>query len=706
MAAIMNIDEVRSSLRSPQSVADSAFEIVQSLCKFTSDGTSPSEIQELVLRALEMRECFGESELILNGLVRALGLFPYLSESSLSLRDSIAYEYHRPFNLDEENIVFHRVQGEVYRELLDGSNVILSAPTSFGKSLIIDAIIATERYQNIVIIVPTIALIDETRRRMVRFQESYKIITHSSQNRAEKNLFVLTQERFVEFDNIENIEFFVIDEFYKLNPEEGEERSYTLNHALYKLLKGNAQFYMLGPNIQGIPDGFPDQFECKFIRTDYATVVSEIHNLPPHGDQEKQLVELCQTLDDPTLIFCASPARANKIVSLLLDSPIKETDSKLNNAVEWIGREFHEEWQLTRGLAHGVGLHHGKIPRSIAEFMVRAFNREQLNFLVCTSTLIEGVNTKAKNVIIFNNKIASRKFDYFTFNNIRGRSGRMFNYFIGHVYLFHPPPEPKLPIVNFPFFTQEESVAESLLIQMDEDDLSASAKQKLNPIFEQSILETATIRGNTGISPDSQIELAREISANIEQYEQLLVWNGYPTYPELETVCVLIWDCLVQNSRWMAGISSGKQLAYKIYQFSKLKQIRLLIDVELENQNNSPDSAVEGVLEFVRSWAGFYFPKYLACLDRIQREVFEKQSLRCGDYSFFKSEIENQFLDPTLIALEEYGLPIQVSQKIKSILEPDGDLDAVIERIRKLEISQLYLDEFEIELLEDTKNHL
>ena len=102
----------------------------------------------------------------------------------------------------------------------------------------------------------------------------------------------------------------------------------------------------------------------------------------------------------------------------------------------------------------------------------------------------------------------------------------------------------------------------------------------------------------------------------------------------------------------------------------------------------------------------FHFPKYLACLDRIQREVFKKQSLRCGDYSFFKSEIENQFLDPTLIALEEYGLPIQVSQKIKSILEPDGDLDAVIERIRKLEISQLYLDEFEIELLEDTKNHL
>ena len=30
--------------------------------------------------------------------------------------------------------------------------------------------------------------------------------------------------------------------------------------------------------------------------------------------------------------------------------------------------------------------------------------------MVCTSTLIEGVNTKAKNVIVYDNKIAKKKF--------------------------------------------------------------------------------------------------------------------------------------------------------------------------------------------------------------------------------------------------------------------------------------------------------
>jgi reverse gyrase len=42
------------------------------------------------------------------------------------------------------------------------------APTSFGKSFIIDAFIALKQPKNIAIIVPTIALTDETRRRLQR----------------------------------------------------------------------------------------------------------------------------------------------------------------------------------------------------------------------------------------------------------------------------------------------------------------------------------------------------------------------------------------------------------------------------------------------------------------------------------------------------------------------------------------------------------
>ncbi|WP_133513388.1 DEAD/DEAH box helicase, partial [Candidatus Thiosymbion oneisti] len=178
--------------------------------------SSPNDtaVQELVLRALEHKALFGESSVLIDALVRETGLFPYMDEESLSIKDQIAYEYHKPLNMERDGIVFHRVQGKVYRLLLSGKNVILSAPTSFGKSLIIDALIATGNYQNIVIVVPTIALIDETRRRFAKFRDNFKIITHHSQEPGERNIYTFTQERVVDYEQFPDIDLFVIDEFY------------------------------------------------------------------------------------------------------------------------------------------------------------------------------------------------------------------------------------------------------------------------------------------------------------------------------------------------------------------------------------------------------------------------------------------------------------------------------------------------------------
>lgn len=706
MAVTMTVDEIRAVLSMPEAIPERAFEILQTLCSMANGDSHSPLLQELVLRALENRECFEEVALVLNGLVRTIGLFPYLPTTDLSLRDLLAYEFHKPLNMDEEQLVFHRIQADVYRLLLDGQSVILSAPTSFGKSLIIDAVIATEEFQNILIIVPTIALIDETRRRLSRFRHSYKIITHATQTPEDSNVYVLTQERAVELEELDSIDFFVIDEFYKLQPDIDAARSLTLNHALYKLLKRDVQFYMLGPNIDGIPSGFPEEFECTFLRTDYATVVSEVHSLPSRHDRKKQLVDLCHELDEPTLIFCASPASANRVVASLVDSKVTPRQGHLDDAVRWLGREYHEEWQLTLGLGVGIGLHHGRVPRSIAEFMVRAFNDGLLRFLVCTSTLIEGVNTKAKNVIIYDNKIARQKFDYFTFNNIRGRSGRMFQHFVGRVYLFDPPPEAELPFVDIPMYTQNDSASDSLLVQMEQSDLSERARNKIAPIFEQSILDVDVIRESVGVSPEAQIELAKELRNRIQQYQPLLAWRRVPRYEELKLVCMLIWRFLVEASGRMHGISSGSQLAFKINQLRSYREIRLLIQQEMRGSDMDPNRAVESVLEFVRNWAGFHFPRYLACVDRIQKAVFSRAGRSVGDYGYFGSQVENLFVDPTFMALEEYGLPLQVSRKIEHLLSPDGDLDEVLERMRSLDVDNLGLGEFETRLLADTQQHL
>ena len=697
----MTVEELRDVLKNPNQIAAKAFEITQTLCVMASKDSNSSDLQELVLRALEHREQFGQVDQILIGLVRTVGLFPYLNPNELSIRDLLAYEFHRPVNMDHLHLVFHRVQADVYTKLLNGESVILSAPTSFGKSLIIDAIIATQRFQNVLIVVPTIALIDETRRRLSQFRSHYKLITHATQRPADANIYVLTQERAVELEAIHTVDFFVIDEFYKLQPDVDSGRSLTLNHVLYRLLKQGIQFYMLGPNIRGIPEGFSERFECTFVRTDYATVVSEVHLLPAKQDKDEQLVDLCKSLNEPTLIYCQSPARANDVVRLLLESQVTEELDSLRGAVEWLAREYHEDWLLTRGLEAGIGLHHGRIPRSIAEFMVREFNEGQLSFLVCTSTLIEGVNTKAKNVVIFDNKVARRKFDYFTFNNIRGRSGRMFQHFVGHAYLFSAPPEPELPFVDIPMYTQDESVDESLLVQIEEGDLTDRAKRQLFPILRQSSLALEVIRGNVGISPEAQVALAGEIESRPDFYSEILGWSGNPSYEQLEGVCELIWSYFLPTGGMFGGVRSGRQLAYKINQLRIHRRVKTLIGQEMSNGTSDPNRAVEGVLEYIRYWACFHFPRYLGALDRIQKAVAARLGRRWGDYGFFGGEVENLFVDPTLLALEEYGVPMQVSLKIQDLLGPDGDLDGVLDRVRSLDIVGLDLDEFEARLLED-----
>lgn len=430
----MKREELRYILRREFSADTDKFQIIKEVAVLIA--TEQTVGQEFVLRLLARINDFQGMESMIYSLVRQVGLFPYLEEENLSLKDTIAYEIHRPSGF-KENIVFHHAQAEVYYTLLRGENVILSAPTSFGKSLIIDSIIASQKHSNIIIIVPTIALIDETRKRLSKFKDSYKIITHPSQSLSHRNIFILTQERAIEIVPNIDVDFFVIDEFYKLSPQNtDEERCHVLNQVFYMLVKKNAQFYLLGPNIEQVTTSLLDNIKFKFIKTDYKTVVSERHrvNLKKGEDSIERLIELSSSLDDPTLIFCQSPASANKVAKAFFNSNKFEITDGNRDLVDWLRSNYHPQWILPDCLEYGVGIHHGKIPRAIAQKCIKLFNEGKIRYLICTSTLIEGVNTKAKNVIVYDNKIAKNKFDYFTFNNICGRSGRMFSHFIGHIY--------------------------------------------------------------------------------------------------------------------------------------------------------------------------------------------------------------------------------------------------------------------------------
>lgn len=703
------VQEVRRALGDPNYIRDHSFYLARRLSTIVATEETKRIGQEMVLRALEFRENFGSSASIIEGLARSLGLFPYISPENLDLRDSIAYEFHRPLNFEDE-VVFHRPQADVYRLLLDGESVALSAPTSFGKSLIIDAVIATRKYDNIVIIVPTIALIDETRRRLAtRFRDEFKVITHPSQAQGTKNIFVLTQERFLQFESIP-VDFFVIDEFYKLSPgRDDDDRCWLLNQAFYKLAKTGKQFYMLGPGILDLSRDLRDKVKFSFIKESYHTVVSEVTRVPTGENRFQRLLSICSSLTEPTMIFCSSPASASKVAKELIRNKIGIQSPWLNDATRWISQHYRQEWHFPIALRNGIGVHHGRIPRALSQYIVRQFNEERLRFLVCTSTLIEGVNTKAKNIIVFDNKIAQKEIDLFTFNNIQGRAGRMFQHFVGRVFIFYDPPQSDLPLVDVPAFSQD--APPTLLMQIDENDLTEKSQSKLFRYKNQDLLAYETLRANVGVDPDAQLALAETISSNLREFHPLLNWSYYPDTNQLRTICKLIWDHFRGLELGNRSVWTPAQLSFLVSMLSARRTTRELIQSQIEflrgrSAEVDIDDVVQRILDFLRLWANHHFPRLLRALDRIQRDIFTSNGLSAGNYETFATSVENFFLDPTTVALDEYGIPIELARKIESRLNPEGSIDTALTRLKSLDPTQLGLSRFEIELIKDTQAYL
>lgn len=93
-----------------------------------------------------------------------------------------------------------------------------------------------------------------------------------------------------------------------------------MNQVFYKLFKSHANYYLLGPNIERLIAPKLSEQKYKFIKTDYKTVVSEFHHISNnHLNKEGKLSKLCEQISGQTLIYCQSPASANKVAELLFN---------------------------------------------------------------------------------------------------------------------------------------------------------------------------------------------------------------------------------------------------------------------------------------------------------------------------------------------------------------------------------------------------
>ena len=367
---------------------------------------------------------------------------------------------------DKEPLTLHREQSGLLKKLLYGESVAVSAPTSFGKSFVIDAFISLRKPDNVVIIVPTIALADETRRRVTRkFSSEYKIITTSSITPGSKNIYIFPQERAIGYiDVIQSIDLLVVDEFYKAGAAFDKERSHVLLKVILELSRKSKQRYFLAPTISELKES---KFTSgmSFEKIDFNTVFTEIHNVYEHirnnEEKEQALLKILQESTGKTLIYVKSHSVLTQVSNLLNYSQSERSTYLRDQFSSWLKINYGRNFNLSELVKKGIGIHSGRLHRSLGQIQIQLFEENSgLDTIVATSSIIEGINTSAENVIVWDNKVATKRLDFFTFKNIIGRGGRMFKHFVGKIYLLEPPPQE----VDIPL---ELAFSDKLLFSLD-----------------------------------------------------------------------------------------------------------------------------------------------------------------------------------------------------------------------------------------------
>ena len=697
-----------------------------------------AEANRKIIECLEYIKTHGtQYKEIWASILESAGFYPYLQKykEELTIDDTqglIKKEFFASKNLN--GIYFHEEQKILVNKINRGNNMIISAPTSFGKSLLIEEIVANKKFRDIVIIQPTLALLDETRKKLSHYNDVYKIIVHTSQSPDQNkgNIYLFTAERVLEYQKFRNIDFFVLDEFYKLSKTRDDERADILNNALlYIFKKYNCQYMLLGPNIDGISNGFEIKYNAEFFKTEYSLVLNnqiDIYKEYPNkfGDRgtnkefkEQTLFELLYNLrSQATLIFCSSPTRARKLGKSFLNYLKNKSDIIDQNnipLIEWIDKNISPDWTLKDMLKQSIGIHDGTLPKHITSSIIKYFNERKINFLFCTTTIIEGVNTSAQNIIYFDKTKGNRKpIDYFDYCNIKGRAGRMMIHLIGNIYNFNEPPQVKKTVVDIPFFEQKD-ISDEILINLDETEMKYPEKEQNQYILKLRPDIKELFRKN-GVLVKGQEAILNEL-LNENNYE-LICWSGYPKYEQLEFVLGLAWKNLIRPGEAAHPMTKGK-LVKLTFDYGKGKSINQMIrdnykyyferdcqnkDTDINEKKEILDKVIQEIFQTTRHWFEYKIPKWLNVINVLQEYACTQLGRAPGNYSFYANIIEHNLVPENATILLEYNIPSNTVKKILKEIPKELCDEKLIDYIIDHKISDR-VSKYEKELLDSNLIH-
>ena len=573
-------------------------------------------IKELLYTASHKMRIFGYN--VQNGFYKQENINEkHISELQALYNQSIVNMYRSEVR---NNNILDKSQKSIidFYQSLDIKRMLISAPTSYGKTFIMREILYLnqEKYKNILLVFPTVALLRENALNMEELNQDkkmgYNVIKSIDReiDCQDRNIFVLTPERamqlLAQYPNIE-IDFFFYDEMYKIdedycndetddNDEKknsyaertflDEARAKTFRICLYLLSKRVKDYYLAGPNLKRekfgkgmqryIAENNIQVKEIEFEPTKrimvkaYNKVIDEDYtNLPYiekpgivkiHSKVNDRICDVVNYIEQKgygaTILYCTTPAKANEYATKLAENHQGNVvkNERFSEFIEHLKRNYNidgsiNEWSFVNVLEMGFGMHHGKMPKYIQKEILDLFNEGIFNLLFCTSTIVEGVNTNAKNMVVLNHSKGTKELTVFDFKNIIGRAGRYYHNFVGRYFLVDKELEKfeHTEDLTLNFVTYDDQELDPVDIDnseyMDLSDINKNLKHKREEQFKEYLLTNDIYEKNRLIKREYQEILLRFLLNNNILYNKFYRYLSYPdilmqftTYHAMNTV--------------------------------------------------------------------------------------------------------------------------------------------------------------------------
>lgn len=159
---------------------------------------------------------------------------------------------------------------------------------------------------------------------------------------------------------------------------------------------------------------------------------------PERGGGESQEIALFLGLNlvpnGSVALFCGQKASVTKLCrraieifdrQVALDSPVTSADAEqIQKLARLIGLHLGEDAISTKAAELGIFGHHANTPHGIRLTIEHAMKEGHANFVVCTSTLAQGVNFPLRYLIVTTTQQGRERIMVRDFHNLMGRAGR------------------------------------------------------------------------------------------------------------------------------------------------------------------------------------------------------------------------------------------------------------------------------------------